>query len=279
MGDARLGFLGAGRMGEALVRGILGVRLARPEHVLMSDIDGERLARLARELGVRVVGDNAELVAASDAVFVALKPGVVREVLPGLAGAVGGGKLVVSIAAGVTLGELEGMLGAGARVVRVMPNAACVVGAGASGYALGPAASEADGELVHRVLSAVGMALRVPEAQLDAVTGLSGSGPAFAALVIEGLADGGVLCGLPREAALKLAAQTVLGAARLVLETGQHPAELKDMVASPGGTTMAGLKVLEAQGLRAALIQAVEAAARRAKELGRKPGARRPEDG
>jgi pyrroline-5-carboxylate reductase len=176
---------------------------------------------------------------------------------------------VVSIAAGITLAELERMLAPGTRVVRVMPNTPCLVGCGASGYALGAAATKADGELVNEILFSIGISFLLPEQLLDAVTGLSGSGPAFVALVIEALADGGVLCGLPRDTALRLAAQTVLGAARLVLETGKHPAQLKDMVASPAGTTIEGLKVLEEKGLRAALIQAVEAAARRSKELGR----------
>ncbi|MBM4038062.1 MAG: pyrroline-5-carboxylate reductase [Planctomycetes bacterium] len=266
--EQTIGFLGAGKMGEALARGLLAGRRVTPDRVLMSDVDGKRLEDLARQLQVGIADGNAALVAASDVVMVALKPGVVRQVLPGLGNAIGSQKLVVSIAAGVTLRELEGMLGPGARVVRVMPNTPCLVGCGASAYALGSAATEADGRLVNEVFCSVGIAVAVPEALLDAVTGLSGSGPAFVALVIEGLADGGVLAGLPRETALKLAAQTVLGTARLVLETGRHPAVVKDMVASPGGTTIEGLKVLEEKRLRGALIQAVEAAARRSRELG-----------
>lgn len=278
MVNQAIGFLGAGKMGEALARGILRAKLAPASRVVLSDSDEGRRTAVARSLSVRVVEDNAAVVQASDVIIVALKPGVVRQALPSLAQAIGTGKLVVSIAAGVTLAELEGMLVAGARVVRVMPNAPCLVGCGAAGYSLGSAATKADGELVNEILFSVGISVLVPEALLDAVTGLSGSGPAFVALVIEGLADGGVLCGLPREIALKLAEQTVLGTAQLLLETGKHPGELKDMVASPGGTTIEGLKVLESKRLRAALIGAVEAAALKSQRLGQGPqaGGRKP---
>jgi len=267
--EQNIGFLGAGKMAEALARGLISGKLAPPGRITMSDTDEARRSHVANALQVRVVDDNIAAVHAADVVVVALKPGVVRQVLPGLARAVTGEKLVVSIAAGIRLAELEGMLAEGTRIIRVMPNTPCLVGAGASGFALGCAATEADGDLVSRLLAAVGICFRLPEALLDAVTGLSGSGPAFAAVVIEALADGGVLRGLPRDVALKLAAQTVLGTARLVLEAGQHPAQLRDMVASPGGTTIEGLKVLEERGLRAALIGAVDAAARRSVELGR----------
>ena len=180
-------------------------------------------------------------------------------------------KLVVSIAAGVTLGELHELLVPGTRTVRVMPNTPCQVGSGASAFALGPSAREEDGDLVNLILAGVGISFGpVPESWLDAVTGLSGSGPAFAAVVIEALADGGVLCGLPRDMAITLAAQTMLGAARLILETGIHPAQLKDMVASPGGTTIEGVLVLEEHGLRCALIGAVEAATLKSRALGQK---------
>lgn len=269
MVDQAIGFLGAGKMGEALARGILNANLSSANRILMSDADEGRRAAIARSLAVRVVEDNAAVVQASDVIIVALKPGVVRKVLPTLAKAITADKLVVSIAAGITLGELEGMLAPGTRVVRVMPNAPCLVGSGASAFAAGSAATPADAEVVGQLFAAVGIALPVPEAMLDAVTGLSGSGPAFVALVIEGLADGGVLAGLPRDIALRLAAQTVLGTARLILETHTHPAQVKDMVASPGGTTIEGLKVLEEKGLRSALIEAVAAAARKSEKLGR----------
>jgi len=272
-----IGFLGAGKMGAALARGMLDAKLVRPEQIAMSEVDEARATTVANELRVRVLQDSRAVIADSDVVVLALKPGVVRQELPALADAITEDKLVVSIAAGVTLFELDAILGGGRRIVRVMPNTPCQVGAGASAFTLGSGVTEADAELVVQLLAAVGICVGpVPESQLDAVTGLSGSGPAYVALVIEALADGGVLCGLSRDMALKLAAQTVLGTARMVLEAGTgkdpilHPAALKDMVASPGGTTIEGLQVLEAHGLRAALIDAVEAATLKSKALGEK---------
>lgn len=265
-----VGFLGAGKMGEALARGLLARKLVPRGRVLMSDADAERRAWLADALKVHVLAGNLELVHGSQIVVVALKPNTVREVVPGLAEAFSRDHLVISIAAGVTLAELEGMVPSGTRVVRVMPNTPCLVGAGASAFSLGSAARRADARVVAQLLGAVGICLEVPERLLDAVTGLSGSGPAYVALVIEALADGGVLAGLPRDVALKLAAQTTLGAARLVLDGGKHPAQLKDMVTSPGGTTIEAIKVLERGGLRAALIEAVEAATEKSRKLGQR---------
>jgi pyrroline-5-carboxylate reductase len=185
--------------------------------------------------------------------------------------AVGTQHLVVSIAAGITLRQLAEGLGSEQRLVRVMPNTPCLLGASASGFSPGEAATAEDAALVQRLLDAVGRAFRLPEHLLDAVTGLSGSGPAFVYVMIEALSDGGVRVGLPRDVATALAAQTVLGAARMVLETGTHPGALKDMVASPGGTTIAGLHALERGGVRGALMDAVEAATLRATELGNNP--------
>ncbi|MFP4056977.1 MAG: pyrroline-5-carboxylate reductase [Candidatus Brocadiia bacterium] len=267
--EQTVGFLGAGKMAEALSRGILAEGLVAADRIVMSDADPDRRTLLADELGVRTVADNAAMVEAADVVVLALKPADLRAALPPLAEAFAPGRLVVSIAAGVTLAELGTLLPDGARIVRVMPNTPALVGSGAAGFALGPGTTPQDRELVASLLGAVGVAFPLPERLLDAVTGLSGSGPAFVALVIEALADGGVLCGLPRHTALALAAHTVLGAARLVVERDLHPALLKDMVASPGGTTIAGLQVLEEQGLRAALIDAVDAATRTSQELGR----------
>jgi pyrroline-5-carboxylate reductase len=176
-------------------------------------------------------------------------------------------QLIVSIAAGISLKTLADGLGSGCRIIRVMPNTPCLVGCGASAYSRGPHATEQDAQLVQRLLSNVGTAVEVPEKLLDAVTGLSGSGPAYVYQIIEALSDGGVRMGLPRETATRLAAQTVLGAAQMVLSTGQHPGALKDAVTSPGGTTIAGLHALERGGLRGTLMDAVEAATQRAKEL------------
>ncbi len=206
-----------------------------------------------------------------DVLFLAVKPQQIAQALGNLRGKVGPGKLVVSIAAGVRLATLaEGLGNTAVPLVRVMPNTPCLVGQGASAYCLGSHATEEHGRLVKQLLEAVGIAFPVDEKLLDAVTGLSGSGPAFVYVMIEALSDGGVRMGLPRNVATALAAQTVRGAAEMVLRTGEHPGVLKDRVTSPGGTTIAGIQALEAGGLRAALMAAVEAAARRSAELGGK---------
>jgi pyrroline-5-carboxylate reductase len=204
----------------------------------------------------------------ADVVFLAVKPQYVAAAAPEARPALHDSKLVVSIVAGATLAALAERLGT-KRLVRVMPNTPCLVGESAAAYCLGESATRDDGEFVRRLLGAVGTALELDEQLLDAVTGLSGSGPAYGYVIIEALADGGVRMGLPRDAALLLAAQTILGAAKMVLQTGEHPAVLKDRVASPGGTTIAGLQALEDRGIRGALIAAVEAATRRSAELGK----------
>jgi pyrroline-5-carboxylate reductase len=223
-------------------------------------------------VGATLAKSNAAVVEACDVVFLAVKPQYAHAALAEAANAVPADalrqKLFVSIAAGVSLGAIERTLGAGTPVIRVMPNTPCLVGRGASCYARGPHASTEHGAIVHGLLSAVGSAAEVPERLLDAVTGLSGSGPAFVYTVIEALADGGVEAGLPRALAAELAARTVAGAAEMVIATGQHPAVLRDAVASPAGTTVAGLAELERRGLRAALSGAVVAAAARSAELG-----------
>jgi pyrroline-5-carboxylate reductase len=205
----------------------------------------------------------------SEVVVLAVKPQQVAPVLAELQQHLRSEHLIVSIAAGVTLHTLHAGLGAGCRLVRVMPNSPCLVGTGASAFVCGPHATPADAELVSALLSTVGIAVPVPESQMDAVTGLSGSGPAYVFQMIEALSDGGVRVGLPRDVSTKLAAQTVLGAARMVLETGEHPAALKDAVASPGGTTIAGLHAMERAGVRAGLMDAVQEATVRSIELGR----------
>jgi pyrroline-5-carboxylate reductase len=264
-----IGFIGAGQMARALARGFAGAGLVSVAKIAYCD----PVEQAGHEFGQIVSGSlakrtNSEVAEAADVVFLAVKPQSMGAVFAELAGHLSPQKLVVSIAAGVTVSRLaEGLKTE--RVVRVMPNTPALVGQGASGYSLGPGATATDGELVKQLLGAVGRAFQVEEKLLDAVTGLSGSGPAFVYVVIEALSDAGVKMGLARDVASALAAQTVRGSAEMVLATGEHPAVLKDKVASPGGTTIAGLAALESHGLRAALIGAVEAATRRSQELGK----------
>ncbi|HZY83386.1 MAG TPA: pyrroline-5-carboxylate reductase [Gemmataceae bacterium] len=267
-GGPRIGFLGAGRMATALARGWLAAGLVRPDGCRSSDPLPQARQAFSAETGLPAGPDNRAVAEASDVLVLAVKPQSMAALLAEVRGEVRR-QLVVSIAAGVTLRQLTEALGADCRLVRVMPNTPCLVGASASAYTPGERATAEDVALVDRLLNAVGRAFRVPESLLDAVTGLSGSGPAFVYLMIEALADGGVRVGLPREVATALAAQTVLGSAKMVLETGAHPGVLKDAVASPGGTTIAGLHALERGGVRGALMDAVEAATRRATELGK----------
>jgi pyrroline-5-carboxylate reductase len=265
----RVGFLGAGQMATALARGWLAAGLLGREHIRASDPLPVARDAFARETGVTAVDGNRGVVEGSDLLVLAVKPQNVAAVLAEVRPLISGRHCVVSIAAGVTLARLGELLGPACRLVRVMPNTPCLVGASASAYAAGPTATEEDVRLVDWLMNAIGRALPLPEKLLDAVTGLSGSGPAFVYVMIEALSDGGVRMGLPRDVATVLAAQTVLGAARMVLDTGLHPGLLKDRVASPGGTTIAGLHALECGGLRAALMNAVEAATLRSAELGK----------
>jgi pyrroline-5-carboxylate reductase len=267
----RLGFLGGGAMGEALAAGVLAAGVPAA-HVRAADPDPARRKRLEQALGIEAGDDNAAVVAASDVVVLAVKPALVGGVLAALGGAAAPAlakPLWISIAAGVPLAALAGALPPGARVVRAMPNTPALVQAGATAFVAGSACSADDRALAQALFASVGHAWEAPaEALLDAVTGLSGSGPAYVFVFLEALADAGVRMGLPRDAAHALAVQTVLGAARLAQETGRHPAALKDQVTSPGGTTIAGLERLEARGFRAAVHEAVAAATLRSKELG-----------
>ena len=262
-----IGFVGAGQMATALANGFLRAGLISADRLLACDALPAAVERFAKATGARTVPSNAEATQQADVVILAVKPQHLPGVLDELRGKLTAQQLVISIAAGVRLDTIAERLGPGPRLVRVMPNTPCLIGQGASAYALGRSATPADNALVRQLLEAVGVAVAVSESSLDAVTGLSGSGPAFVYVMIEALADGGVRMGLPRDVALALAAQTVKGAADMVLSTGQHPALLKDQVTSPGGTTIAGLKALETGGLRAALMSAVEAATHRATEL------------
>ncbi len=264
-----IGFIGAGQMARALAKGFVHAGLVTPEHIVASDPVPAAFQQFAADVaGAKTLTGNLAVVEQASIIFLAVKPQSMAAVFAELSGKIVPGKLFVSIAAGVTLAKLEAGLKTG-RVIRVMPNTPALVGEGASAYALGPGATAADSQLVGQLLAAVGQALVVDEKLLDAVTGLSGSGPAFVYVMIEALSDGGVRMGLPRDVAAALAAQTVRGAAAMVIETGEHTSVLKDKVASPGGTTIAGLQVLEDRGLRAALIAAVEAATRRSQELGK----------
>jgi len=266
----RVGFLGAGQMATALARGWLAAGLVAPATCRASDPSADARARFQQQTGCPATADNRDAIAQSDVLVLAVKPQTLPALLDEIRNQVTDRHLVVSIVAGVPLKRLADGLLANHRLVRVMPNTPCLLGASAAGFAAGPGAKPEDVALVERLFNAVGKAFAVPENLLDAVTGLSGSGPAFVYVMIDALADGGVRTGLPRDIALALAAQTVMGAARMVLETGQHPAQLKDAVTSPGGTTIAGLHALERGGFRAAVMDAVEAAARRSAELGQR---------
>ncbi|MEZ6046657.1 MAG: pyrroline-5-carboxylate reductase [Planctomycetaceae bacterium] len=265
----RVGFIGAGQMALALAKGFLQSGLITPSQLSASDPSDAIRNRFAEETAATVSATNPDVMKQADILILAVKPQYMQSVLSELKTCITSNQLVISIAAGIPLKTYIENLGATNRIVRVMPNTPCQIGAGASAFSLGGTASAADAELTRKMLSTVGLALEVPESQLDAVTGLSGSGPAYVYQIIEALSDGGVLVGLSRPVATQLAAQTVFGAARMVLETGQHPGQLKDAVTSPGGTTINGLKALEEGHLRATLINAVRAATERSQELSR----------
>jgi pyrroline-5-carboxylate reductase len=265
----KIGLMGAGRMATALARGLVRAEIVPAVAIVACDPSAEARNAFVSEIpGTTVEAENAADVARADVVILAVKPQTMTEALASIRSAVGGNTLVVSIAAGVTLGRLEAALPPGQRVVRVMPNTPCLIGLGASGFALGKHATKEDAKLVASLLSAVGVAFEVPEKLLDAVTGLSGSGPAFVYSMIEAMAAGGVAEGMSPELAGELAARTVAGAAQMVLQTGETPAVLRDRVTSPGGTTLAGLAVLRERGFGEAISEAVRAATRRSVELG-----------
>jgi pyrroline-5-carboxylate reductase len=265
-----LALLGGGRMGEALATGILDGG-HDPSALVIAEIDGERRRALeATFAGVRIVPSAAWAVAEADTVVVAVKPADVTAVLEAAASSLGASALVISIAAGVTLASLDAAA-PGRPVVRAMPNSPALVRQGAAAIAGNSIATDADLDRAQHLLETVGSVVRVPEALLDAVTGLSGSGPAYLFLVAEALIEAGVLVGLPRPTARELAVQTLLGASTLLAQSGDTPESLRAGVTSPGGTTAAGLKVLEDRGVRAAFLEAVSAATRRSAELGRAP--------
>jgi pyrroline-5-carboxylate reductase len=264
----KIGFLGAGRMATALAKGFIQAKLATADDIMASDPLEHARQDFARDVGAKATAFNPDVLKFATVVVLAVKPDHVSELLAEVKRHFTDNHLLISIAAGVPIAKLEAGLGSDARIIRVMPNTPALVGASASAYALGKAAGAEDGQLALKLFSAVGVAYPVKESLLDAVTGLSGSGPAYAFVMIEALSDGGVAAGLPRDIATKLAAQTLLGSAKMVLETGLHPGALKDAVTSPGGTTIEGLHELERGGVRGSLISAVRAATEKSKKLG-----------
>jgi pyrroline-5-carboxylate reductase len=265
----KIGFLGAGKMATALAKGFVNAGLVFPREIIAADPFEAARKHFADAIGAHIGAHNLEVVKSARILILATKPDQVAAVLGEISKAFTDEHLLISIAAGVTIAKLEQGLPAGARVIRVMPNTPALVGAGASAFALGKSATPTDGELAGKLLAAVGVAMPVKESLLDAVTGLSGSGPAYVYQFIEALSDGGVAAGLPRDIATRLAAQTVLGGAKMVLETGQHPGALKDQVTSPGGTTIEGLHELEKGQFRGVVISAVRAATEKSRQLGR----------
>ena len=270
--QVRFAFIGGGNMAEALIKGLLSGLGVKPQQIMATDVVPERRTYMHTTYGITASVDNKHAAQESSVVILAVKPQIMPMILEEIAPVVNSETLVISIAAGITLQTLQRALGDSRRVVRVMPNTPALVLAGAAGISPGKAATAQDVALVERIFNAVGRAIVVSDEMMDVVTGLSGSGPAFIFALIEGLSDGGVLMGLARQTATLLAAQTVLGAAKMVLETGKHPGELKDMVTSPAGTTIAGMHALESGGLRGLMMEAVRRATERSEALGRNPG-------
>jgi pyrroline-5-carboxylate reductase len=264
-GDTRIGFIGGGNMAEAIIRGLLAAGMKKGQ-IRAADPSSERRTLLSSTFGIAAGSDNRQLVQDSDVIILAIKPQIHRQVLAELARGQEG-RLFISIMAGVRTSALEEVLGSADRVVRVMPNTPALVLAGAAAVAGGSRSTEEDIALTRSIFATTGETVVIGEQLMDAVTGLSGSGPAYVFSFIEALSDAGVKNGLPRDTSTRLAAQTVLGAARLLLETGEHPAVLREKVTSPGGTTIAGLHAMEEKGFRAAVMAAVDAAVKRSKEL------------
>jgi len=263
----KVGFIGAGKMATALAQGLVRAGVTTADRMIGSDVSEAALHAFGKVVGARTTGFNPEVAKFAEVLVIAVKPAQVTDALAELRRCLTEKHLSISIAAGIPLAKLQAALGDGARVIRVMPNTPALVGASATAIALGDFATPEDGELAKNLFSSVGTAYVLKESLLDAVTGLSGSGPAYVYMFIEALSDGGVAAGLPRDLALSLAAQTVLGGARMVLDTGMHRGSLKDMVASPGGTTIEGIHELEKGKFRATVINAVRAAADKARKM------------
>ena len=261
--------VGAGHMAGAMIGGMVRSKLVPAKSIVATRRSPEALAELQKKWGVRTSTDNKKAVAEADIVILAVKPQMAKKVLLELAGTIRAEQLVISVMAGITTASIAKSLRVDCPIVRAMPNTPCLVDAGATAIAAGAHAGEKDLERAESVFKSVGLVVTLPESALDAVTGLSGSGPVYIYMVIEAMIDGGVKMGIPRAVAAKLAAQTVYGAAKLVIETGKHPAVLKDEVTTPGGTAITAIHVLESKGLRSVLIDGVEAATKRSQELSR----------
>jgi pyrroline-5-carboxylate reductase len=265
-----IGFIGTGNMGEALIAGLLKAKFATPDQVVAFDADGERLQSIHKKYRIKKASDNRQLSSRCDPILLCVKPQSMKEVIEEISEYLDTSKLIISIAAGVPLYVIEADARKQLRLIRVMPNIAVIVQEGASAIAPGNLATEEDLKLAKAIFDCVGRSITVSESLMDAVTGLSGSGPAYIFLVVEALTDAGVYLGMTRAQALTLATQTMMGSVKLLSETGEHPTLLREKVTSPGGTTVAGLYKLEEGGLRKILIDAVIAAAQKAKELGEK---------
>jgi pyrroline-5-carboxylate reductase len=268
MKTKKIGFIGGGAICEALLGGLINKEIVDPGLVSVHDVVPERLQYLKQRFDIHAHGSGKQVVKTSDILFLTVKPQVMGKVLPEIGAQVSRQTLVVSVAAGITLASIEQHMPE-VPVIRVMPNTPVAVGAGMTAVARGTYATEESAQLVAALFSSVGRSVIVDESMMDAVTGLSGSGPAFMFLMLDALSDAGVRVGFPRQTAKLLAAQTMMGAAKMMLDTGEHPAQLRDMVTSPSGTSIAGVHVLEEKAVRAALIDAVVAATNRSREMGR----------
>jgi len=269
LNDKKIAIIGTGNMGEALISGLIVSGSSKPKSIICTDVRESKLEEIKKEYGVRIAANNVEAVEAADIIIYAVKPQIIAAVLKETAEKLDMSKLVISIAAGVPMAAIESCLNKDLRLIRVMPNIAASVKEAASAIAAGGHATKEDIDLAMAIFNSIGKSIFLKENYLmDAITGLSGSGPAYIFLIVDALADAGVKMGLAREEALFLSTQTVLGAAKMLMETQEHPGQLKDRVTSPGGTAIAGLATLEEGGLRTTLIRAVEAATNRSRELG-----------
>ncbi len=267
--DQKIAFIGGGNMAEALIKGVIAAGTAKPDQITATDVSPDRREYLKKTYGIIINTSNKDAVTQAGIVILCVKPQVIDKVLQEIAPEANAGKLVISIAAGITVTRIEKFLTGNPHVIRVMPNTPALVLAGAAALAGGKHATSDDLALAQKIFNSIGRSVVIEEKLMDAVTGLSGSGPAYVFMIIDALSDAGVKAGLPRPLALELAAQTVYGSAKMVLETKEHPGKLRDMVTSPGGTTIEGLHALEKGKLRATLMNAVEAATARSRELGK----------